>query len=228
MKQFKTVILITCLLAVVASCDKGSQVRKYKEKESPTPTRTHPPMTPSDAAAPGTSTVPGAGTAQSHFKWETPGGWIDSDQSSGFRLAAFTVKSPDQTKEAVCTIIPLQGEAGGLKSNVERWLGQISTGPEAPGPDNPTVEQLLKSQEKFLTDGQLPAIFIDFTPITANPNDPSILVAVISVQGNSVFIKMTGEKSILLQNKEKFKTLCRSFSPTTSSTTPSSAPTSPH
>jgi hypothetical protein len=220
MKLFKLVILITCLAAAAASCDKGGKVRKFTEKDSPTPARAHPSMTQSDAVAPGTASVPGAGTAHSHFKWETPDGWGESNQSSGFRLASFTIKSNDQTREAICTIIPLQGEAGGLKSNVVRWLGQISDGPETSSPDNPTVEQLLKSQEKFLTKGQFPAVFIDFTPVTPHVNAQSILATVITVQGNSVFIKMTGEKSILLQNKEKFISLCKSFAP--------SSPASPH
>ena len=67
------------------------------------------------------------------------------------------------------------------------------------------AQEALKTQEKFLTKGQFPTVMIDFTPVTPNPTDQSILAAVITVQGNSVFIKMTGEKSHLIENKTKFK-----------------------
>ena len=145
--------------------------------------------------------------AHAHFQWDTPEGWNENRASSGFRLAAFTVKSGDI--ESICTIIPLQGEAGGLKANVTRWLGQM-TG--AMRPNENTVEKLLKAQETFLTKGQFPAVLIDFTPVTPGPTDKSILAGVLTVQGNSIFIKMTGQKSHLIENKAKFKALCQSFS----------------
>lgn len=217
MKTFKAVTLIACLLMLVVSCDKGDKVRKYTEKESPPPTRTHPPMTKTETPAPGDVNAPGAdaSAAHAHFFWKTPEGWDEEKKSSGFRLASFTVKSPGSTGQAVCTIIPLQGEAGGLKANVTRWLGQIVTDM---GPTDARVDELLKAQQKFLTHGQFPAVLIDLTAVTPNPTDKSILATVVTVNGNSVFIKMTGEKSILTENKEKFRDLCQSF--TAASATP--------
>ncbi len=208
MKKFKALIPIACLLLVAVSCDKGGKVRKYKEKETPAPTRAHSPMAKTEAPAPGTVTAPGADAAPAHFQWKAPDGWAEGKKSSGFRLASFTVTSPGSTGQAVCTIIPLQGEAGGLKANVARWLGQIVSGA---GPGDARVDELLKAQEKFLAGGRFPAVFIDLTTATPNPTDKSILVTVVTVEGNSVFIKMTGEKSILTANKEKFKALCKSF-----------------
>lgn len=172
-------LTLTLLLAV--SCGQGETVRKYKEKEKE--------------------------TAATHFQWQTPEGWSEDGAASGFRLAAFTIKSQNSQSTALCTIVPLQGEAGGLRANIERWLGQINGG-TLPAD---AVERLLKGQENFLTAGQFPAVLIDFTALTINPRDKSILAAVISVSGNSIFIKMTGEKFLLMENKEKFKALCQSF-----------------
>jgi len=204
MKLFKMrlVLFHLVLVALIAavSCGDSGKVRKYKEKVSPA-AETEQKV--KKSPAPGAAAMP----AHTHFLWDTPEGWKEDRASSGFRLAAFTVKSGDM--ESICTIIPLQGEAGGLKANVTRWLGQI-TGPM--GPNENTVEKLLKAKETFLTKGKFPAVLIDFTPVTPNPTDKSILAGVLTVQGNSIFIKMIGQKSHLLENKAKFKGLCQSFS----------------
>jgi len=187
-----SLLFVIFVLMVFTSCDSGSKVRKYKEKEKTSPVKVQ-------------NQPPG----HAHFQWDAPGGWKEERKVSGFRLATFTVKS--KNKESVCTVIPLKGEAGGLKANVTRWLGQI-TGKTSPADNTEDiVKKLLKAQEKFLTAGQFPAVFIDFTPATPNPSDKSILVTVITLGGSSVFIKMIGEKSHLMENKEKFKALCKSF-----------------
>lgn len=197
--------LVLMLVLAGISCDSGSSVRKYKEK-SPNVK----PVTPTPAAP--RPTAPSGRQAGAHFQWETPDGWNENRAASGIRLAAFTVKS--NNKESICTIIPLRGEAGGLKANVTRWLGQITATMQ---PSGHTVETLLKSQEKFLTRGQFPAVLIDYTPVTPHPSDKSILVSVITVNGNSIFIKMMGEKSHLIENKKKFKALCQSLTITSTS-----------
>jgi hypothetical protein len=198
-----SLFLLLAMVLLFTSCDKGSKVRKYKEKQ---PAAAQMPQAKKTTPTPGTFTTPGPGPAHAHFQWDTPEGWQEERKSSGLRLATFTITS--QNKESICTIIPLQGEAGGLKANVTRWLSQ-ATGKMA---DSITVDNLIKNQEKFLTKGQFPAVLIDFTPATPNPTDKSILVTIITIQGNSVFVKMLGEKAHLVQNKEKFKTLCQSFS----------------
>jgi hypothetical protein len=195
-QKVEIIFFFLVLMPVLAgiSCDSGTgKVRKYKEK-SPQPT------------------APTGQAEGAHFQWETPEGWNENRAASGMRLATFTVKSGN--KESICTIIPLQGEAGGLEANVTRWLGQIKTTVQ---PSDHTVETLLKSQEKFLTKGQFPAVLIDYTPVTPLPADQSILASVISVNRNSIFIKMMGEKSHLRENKKKFKALCQSFTITSTS-----------
>lgn len=189
---------LAAVLLLMASCGKGEKVRKYKEKEKET------------APASGTVATPDAGVAHPHFQWQTPEGWKEDNTPSGFRLAAFTINSPNKETPTLCTIVPLQGEAGGVKANVERWLGQI-TGETSPAPSPGTADKLLQAQEKFLAGGQFPAVLIDFTSVTPKPTDKSIMATIISVNGNSIFIKMTGEKSQLSENKEKFKALCQSF-----------------
>ncbi len=189
---------LLAVLLLFVSCDKGGKVRKYKEKVPGKKTTT---------AAPAKQKVPAEpGAKAGHYHWDTPEGWREVPKTSSMRLATFAIKS--QGKEAICTIIPLRGEAGGLKANVTRWLGQVAG---STGPPGDTVIRLLDKQESFLTKGQFPAVLIDYTIVTSNPSDRSIMVTVITVHGNSVFIKMMGEKSLLKKNKTKFKALCQSF-----------------
>ncbi len=140
------------------------------------------------------------------FVWDIPTGWKEEPSTSRLRMATFSISR--QNMKSLCTIIPLQGEAGGLKANTSRWLTQIF--PLAR--DIPVkTDLLLRKQQKYKTRGDFAAVFMDFTLLTEKPADISPLVTVIKVKGNSVFIKMKGPKSHLLENREKFKTLSLSF-----------------
>lgn len=124
------------------------------------------------------------------------------------RLATFKINS--NGKEAECTMIPLQGDAGGLEANISRWMDQLrSVGTQLPV--DVTEKKMVEKAEKFINKGNLPAVIVDFTSVTPSPSDKSFLVSIISVQGSSVFIKLMGEKSQLIENKDKFKFLCQSF-----------------
>lgn len=214
--------LVVSIVAVLAllfavSCGDGGEVRKYKEKapvavEKQEKTSPHGSMSVPKASG----KMPGMGKAKAgaHFKWETPEGWQEDKTGSGFRLATFNVKSGEAS--ATCTIIPLSGNAGGLKANVSRWLGQVTSkaghmDPMLAEGDDSTVKKLLEKQEKFVTKAQFHGVFVDFTPVTAKDTDNSILVSMISVSGSTVFVKMTGPKSILVANRDKFRTLSKSF-----------------
>ena len=203
MKKSRRISLILCFsllvhLLLFVSCDRRRKVSKYKEKVLDAKTA---------AVAPAKQEVPVEPNAKAgHYLWDRPEGWSEVPKTSSMRLATFAIKS--QGKEAICTIIPLRGEAGGLKANVTRWLGQVTGSTDSSGD---TVSQLLDKGESFLTKGQFPAVLIDYTTVTSNLSGQSIMAAVINVHGNSVFIKMTGEKSLLIKNKTKFKALCQSF-----------------
>ncbi len=207
-------VLVLAVLLISVSCSSEGNVRKNKEEAPPVTAKTKSPHGDMKMPTPGgeTAVKPGGNQSKAHFHWDTPEGWGEKRQASGIRLATFTAESG-----GVCTIIPLAGDAGGLKANISRWLGQMTTGAGANAPmmsaqGNPeTVEKLLKSAEQFLTKGELPVVFIDYTNVTAKPTDSSMLAAVISLSSSTVFFKMTGTKTQMTANKVKFKALCQSF-----------------
>ncbi|MCP5048191.1 MAG: hypothetical protein GY940_13550 [bacterium] len=210
-------VSLVLVLFTAVSCGKSGEVRKYKEKAAPVEAQGKDPHGNMKMPNPGggTGVTPDHGQGKPHFQWDTPEGWDEKRASSGIRLATFTVKSGDLTSE--CTIIPLSGDAGGLKANVARWLGQMTSGANASAPmmssqgDPAVVEQLMKNQEQFLTKGQFAAVLIDYTAVTAKDTDSSILASAITMDTSTVFIKMVGPKSLLVANKAKFKALCQSF-----------------
>ncbi len=205
-------VTIVLSLLLTVSCGGDGKVRKYKEKGEAAKVENKAPHGKMNVPAPDPAKT--AEARKTHFKWEKPEGWTQESAASSFRLATFTVKSGEQASS--CTIIPLQGTAGGLKANVSRWLGQVSgkaghADPMLAEGDASMVQKLLAAQKKFLTKGQFPAVFIDFTTVTPEASGQSILATVITVSGSTVFIKMTGSKSLLLENKKKFMELCQSF-----------------
>jgi hypothetical protein len=202
MNKSKYIKRISCFLSVVAlffsaSCDKGREVRKYKKQETAIVEQKA-----KSTSAKGQMAAP----AHRPFSWDTPPEWSEAKKKSGMRLATFSIKS--QESESRCTIVSLRGTAGGIRANVIRWLGQINVKMDPAGKG---LEEFLSAGEKFQTKGKLPAVMFDFTAVTAAPADQSILVTVITMQNSTIFIKMIGIKAHLLENKDKFKSLSRSF-----------------
>lgn len=214
MSGLKLVIgfLLMWVMAINMGCNKGEEIRKYKEMKHTSPSanqETHNGMT--TPAIPLENTQK---TIEEHFTWQTPMDWQEEKNTSSIRLATFTISSGENL--ATCTIVPFQGEAGGLKANISRWLGQLTGNNNHMDAmltegDPAKVEELLNKTEPFQTIGKLPAQLVDFTKVTENAGDPSILATVIKVGDSSIFIKLTGPKHVLVANKTKFKSLCASF-----------------
>ncbi|MCP4155996.1 MAG: hypothetical protein GY757_50200 [bacterium] len=203
----KPLMLLIPLLILFAACDSKPEVRNYTEtvtNEKSEPAKTPP------AAHHGVK--PPTHTARPHYQWDCPKGWTEKSGGSGFRLATFTIKT--ETHESMCSVIPLQGEAGGLTANVIRWLGQVGIQVDDKSAE---LKQVLDKQEKFLTAGNYPCVLVDLTLVTKGDETPSTLAAVATVEGNSVFFKMNGPRAHLLENKENFKALCLSFASKTDS-----------
>ena len=195
-KNSLSVIFIAIVFLLFSfSCSKDNEVRSHKEeitkKEPAVKSHGH------------GMNVPGA--TETNIKWKTPDNWTDIKTESKLRLATYSVKSGE--KEAICTIIPLSGDAGGLMANVQMWLSNVA--------DKEYSESELKSfiakQKKFKTRSNNEGIFIDFTNITGKESDLSIVVSVISFPGKTLFIKLTGDIDVVKSNLDKVFKLSESI-----------------
>jgi hypothetical protein len=123
------------------------------------------------------------------------------------RIATFTMGS--EGEEGICTLITLSGPAGGLESNVARWLGQM----ELPVPDEAAFAQLLESQERLQTQGELEGVIVDLLPLTREQGtrEDSMIVGVVTIGSQTAFLKLTGPLTLLDREKAQLQALTRSI-----------------
>ncbi|MEN8155205.1 MAG: hypothetical protein ABFR75_14410, partial [Acidobacteriota bacterium] len=169
------ILFLSTLVFFSISCGKKNEVRSFKEeiveKEKPAMTGHGHGMD-----------IPGA--TKTNIKWDTPDGWTSIKTESKLRLATYSVKSGN--KEAVCTIIPLSGDAGGLKANVQMWFASIAE----EEPSDSAIDEFIAKQKKFKTRSNNEGILIDFTTMTGKESDLSIIVSIITFPEKSLFIKL--------------------------------------
>ena len=190
--QFVYRIIFVLLLIFLTSvnCDNSKEIRSYTENISDNK------IEKKDQKEP-------AGKSLS-LKWDTPKGWVEQ-QGSGFRLATFVIKS--ENKEAVCTIIPLMGDGGGLELNVLRWLNQLKIVMDS----EEDLKKFISEQKKYKTSGGLEAVLVDFTTLSNSNTGNSMVVAVITLKKSTLFIKMKGERSFVIKNRNDFISLFKSI-----------------
>ena len=134
--------------------------------------------------------------AQLTLLWKTPDGWLEQPASE-MRLATFKVES------AECTIVAFPGDVGGVEANVKRWLTQL----EVQMSDD-QLQTFIQNAPALETEGGFKGSFFNFEPVATST---SMLATMISANGQTVFVKLMGEKNIVSKNREKFEALSRSL-----------------
>lgn len=113
-------------------------------------------------------------------RWVTPAGWTEKP-GAGFRFATFVVPGPGgRTGDLSVTV--LDGEAGGLVPNVNRWRDQIGLGP--------LTEEGLRAQSRRVSPAGRLMTLVDF----AN-GDKRVLAAIYSLPGKTWFFKLSGDSA---------------------------------
>jgi hypothetical protein len=146
-----------------------------------------------------------ASVARPSLSWETPNGWQEKT-GSGMRLVTFHPSDGAQSFE--CSIVSLSGQAGGLESNVIRWMNQINI----TVPPEDRLNSFLARQEVITAKGGFSITAIDLTEFSKEEQSPSMITAIAELQDMVIFVKITGSKAAVLQNRESFLSLCRSLS----------------
>ncbi len=143
---------------------------------------------------------------RSPLQWQTPPGWTEK-KGGGMRLVTFTTSSRAGSTET--TIISLGGQAGGLEANVTRWMRQINL-----SAGQADLQRFLAGQEKLTTASGLPTTMVDFTGLQADlPGDaPSMIAAVMDRGRSQIFVKMSGPKAAVTEQRAAFRNLVTSIS----------------
>ncbi len=177
-------------LITLTGCEQKPLERQYTEVIIEAPKAGMPAMMPAAHAA--------------DLTWTLPQGWMEG-AAQGMRLATFHLKN--DPKDIDVSIVVLDGMAGGLESNLGRWLGQI----QLPASEN-DLKKLIAEAQNVRTRDRSEAKVYDLTGLTKEGNAASMIVAVISVNSKTVFVKMTGNKNNCRQQKDSFLKLVRSIS----------------
>jgi hypothetical protein len=145
-----------------------------------------------------------ASVAKAPLAWKTPEGW-NEEPGGGMRVASFHAQ--DGAGGIECSIVSLGGQAGGFQPNVIRWMKQINM--DVPPQDQ--LEKFLSMQETLRTEGGFDITVIDLTDFSGAETSPSMIASIAELPDLTIFVKMTGVKTSLLENKDKFKSLCQSL-----------------
>lgn len=194
-------IILSICVGCIAGCREQKASKRYYQElifARPASWSTSPEDAPSTDAEPRTT---GAGSSTRALTWETPPSWVEK-KGTNMRLATFTAGATE------CSIVVLGGVAGGVESNIKRWMGQINV--EA---DELRFKRFIEELPTFVTAGNSRGVWVDLSVFMQDADDaiPSILAAIIEKNGSTIFVKMTGSKGALQAEKEHFKQLCVSL-----------------
>lgn len=198
MKPKNSLLVIFLVVVFILSsfaCNKKDEVRSYKEKieKKDVPSGFH-----------GNGSVESA-APESNIKWETPDGWQLAKNSSKLRIATYSFRS--ENGEAICTLIPLSGDGGGITANAQMWLSTLKK-EEIKEAD---IKKFISKQKKFRTSDNHEGVFLDFMEITGKESGQSMIVSIITLHGKTLFIKFSGDTSLVNQNREKLMSLSKSI-----------------
>lgn len=131
------------------------------------------------------------------LKWSLPKGWGQTFPG-GMRFATFKIPAAGKIDGSVVT---LPGDAGGELANVNRWRGQIGLGPtDAAG----LAAARTTARSKL---GPVPVY--DFT--SEGTRKSRLVAAIVMVDGNAWFIKLTGDAEPVTAARADFFRLLESL-----------------
>ena len=123
------------------------------------------------------------------YSFLSPEKWVSSTPTSKMRKAQFNVPGNDGKDAEVAFFHFGGGGAGGVKANIDRWMGQFES-PKGKIVKNTVIGDIPVSY------AQAHCTFLSgsaFGPKTPKPNY-ALLAAIISGKNGAIFIKMTGPK----------------------------------
>jgi len=138
------------------------------------------------------------------FSFSTPLGWDWVPVTSSMRKAELRVNDKDKKNKAEVIFFHFgESNGGGVKANVDRWLGQFQEPREK---INAKIEEAKVKTHK-VTYVQAEGTYMSGMPggpKTAQPNS-ALLGAILESEQGSVFIRMTGPTELVKAASDDFK-----------------------
>ncbi len=134
--------------------------------------------------------------SQKQIVWKTPSTWI-AKPASEMRIGSFSLPACSD-KEFDVSIVTLEGIAGGLLSNVNRWRGQLQLEPVAENDLKKMIKPLVYT-EKF-----------DYLDLLSLDKSRSMMVAILNMKEATYFFKAVGSCKKIDSEKTHFLDLLKS------------------
>jgi hypothetical protein len=141
------------------------------------------------------------------LQWKLPSGWEEKAPGE-MRLASFRVTGPE-SKTADVGVFPLPGMAGGDLDNVNRWRGQVGLPPIS-------EDERRQTALAVAVDSQPAQVYEMAGQNPGSGEKTRILAAILRKDGVAWFFKMTGDDSLVENEKGNFVEWLKSlkFTPT--------------
>jgi len=191
-------IFIALAALVLAACGNGGEPKQVTQTRTVTAPSAAPAM-----PSMGDKAMPAGHPSIAPFAYTTPDSWEEAPPTA-MRMANFRLKS---NAEAECYLTLLQGAAGGVAANVNRWRGQMQQPEltEAELAALPEVEVLGKP-------GKVVEITGNYVGMTGGEKPGYMLLGMVTeLPGRTLFVKMTGPEAAVRPEKENFLAFCRSL-----------------
>ncbi|MBI68416.1 MAG: hypothetical protein CMJ38_00030 [Phycisphaerae bacterium] len=139
------------------------------------------------------------------YAFNSPSGWKASPPSSSMRKAQFAAPGKSGQAAEVVFFYFGTGGAGGVKANIDRWMGQFKNA------ENKKVEGKTVGGTK-LTYARATGTFMSGRPF--GPKTPkegyALLGAIIEGKQGAIFVKMTGPEAAVKANSDKMRAMVES------------------
>ena len=142
----------------------------------------------------------------SDFTFTSPAGWEWVETTSSMRKAQLKVPGNDKNQSAEVVFFYFgEGNGGGTKANVDRWIGQFQN------QSNSKVENA-KVGKHNVTYVQVQGTYMSGMPGGPRTPQPDSMLhgAIIENEAGNVFIKMTGPAALVKSATEKFRSMVES------------------
>ena len=147
--------------------------------------------------------------------WVLPESWLVKDSANAMRIGSFAASDPAlanmgeaDPKAVDISVVQLGGDAGGLKANIARWMGQVGlkATPEE-------MDAFIKAAAHFKTKTGQDGMYVDLTDKLSGDMTQSktIFGAVVQTSEYTVFVKGMGEISKVAAQKPLIIAFCKSL-----------------
>lgn len=147
--------------------------------------------------------------------WTLPETWVVKDSANSMRVGSFAAQDPalanmgELDPNAVdVSVVQLAGDAGGLKANIVRWMGQVGlkATPEE-------MDEFVKAAARFKTASGQDGMYVDLTDKLSGDMTQSktIFGGVVQTEDYTVFVKAMGEHAKVAGQKALVMEFCKSL-----------------